>query len=487
MKNLLEFKAHIAAVCGLRFDDRNGEEKLARSLQDRMAVNSFIDPLDYLNQITIDQVEFQCLVELLTINETYFFREAEQIELLTNHIVPRFMARYEGQSKIRILSAGCSSGEEPYSLAMALWERYGEKAPHFCSVNGVDIDNAVLDRAREGIYREFSFRGVPAETRERYFDKVATGWQVKNTIRSQINFSTLNLLAQEMPEKTLGYDIIFFRNVSIYFDESTRKQIQANLASLMKKDGILIVGVTETIANDLDVLPMVEERGKYYFVKGAPPLPEKSYLAKRLISKKMSIGDKNKQPSAVDQPLPVLSTPDSWKVDKATSDIDELYQLVHSEQYAKALPLLDLYLAQDVDNKKALLLKAYILMNHKQFDLAQATALLVLEQDNWSVDALLLLGLVAKWNKQADAALAYFKQAAYACHTCWPAHYYLADLYRCGGAVAQARREYRITLQQVSISPSETGVNVIPIDLPLIQMPRLCEHQLAKLESSVPE
>jgi len=480
VKNLTLLKEHIAAVCGLRFDDDNGTEKLKQSLQNRMSMNGLSDPTDYLKQITADQSEFQCLIELLTINETYFFRESEQIKLLTDYIVPRFLAHYEGRAKVRILSAGCSSGEEPYSLAIALWERYGESMPRLCSVNGVDIDNAVLARARTGIYREFSFRGVPSEIRERYFEKLAAGWQVKSDIRSLVSFQTLNLLARKMPEESQDYDIIFFRNVSIYFDEATRKQIQSNLASLMGKDGVLIVGLTETIANDLGVLTTVEENGQYYLVKGSPPLPKRSRLMDSPTCQKVATITKNSPQAQSDQPLPVLILPDTWNVEKSPPDIEHLSQLVHNKQYAQTLPMLERILTDAPDHKSALLLKAHILLNRKEFTLAQAAALQVLEQENWNVDAFLLLGLAAKWNQQLDEALTRFKQAVYACHTCWPAHYYLADIYRRSGAMELARREYRITLQQVELDTAETGIKVIPLELPLTQMRRLCEHQLSK-------
>ena len=493
MINLDEFKEHIAAVCGLRFDERNGEEKLARALRMRMAATGFDNAPAYRQHLISDQAEFQALVELLTINETYFFREPEQISLLTDHIVPGFLARNNG-GKTRILSAGCSSGEEPYSLAMALWERYGASVPHFFTITGVDIDNTALAKAQRGIYLEFSFRGLAPQLHERYFDRVAEGWQVKDDIRAHIDFYPLNLLAAQMATADIGtYDIIFFRNVSIYFDEPTRRQIQTNLAALMKDDSVLVVGVTETIANDLGVLSMVEENGLYYFVKGTPPVTKKNMSTGTHSGKTAVItDDENSTPAAggtpsTQAPLPVLATPKTWKIHSVGSTIEEPARLVQAEEYTKALPLLEVLLQHDADNPKALLLKAHILMNRKQFAPARTAATRVLEQDNWNVDALVLLGLIAKWDEQPDEALGYFKQALYACHTCWPARYYLADIYRSCGAIDQAQREYRITLQQVNIAPDATGIDIIPIDLPLVQMQRLCRHQLAKLASVTSE
>lgn len=483
MISLAPFKEYISEVCGLRFDDCNGSEKLGLALTERMQATGLAEPGRYLERITADQDEFQCLVNLLTINETYFFREPQQLRLLTEQLMPRFLIRYDGQAPVRILSAGCSSGEEPYSLAMSLRERYGESLPRFCSFSGVDIDSTVLAKARNGRYGEFSFRGVSPEIRARYFEKTAAGWQVQQDIRSLVSFQELNLLAREMPHDIGGFDIIFFRNVSIYFDEPTRRQIQQNLSSLMKADGILIVGCAETIANDLGVFEMVEEEGLFYFIKGSPPLPEQRALPGS--SKGQKAVAQVSQQQTPDLPLPVLTLPEGWKTAPAVlQSIDDISRLIQGKQYDQALLQLEARLQVDPSEQAALLLKALIMLNRKQLDRTQSLARQVLEKDPWSVDAFLLLGLAAKWNEQPDEAVTWFKQAAYACHTCWPAHYYLADLYSRSGGSDLARRAYRTTLQQLVNSTVETGIQVVPLGLPVAEIRLLCEHQLTKLDRS---
>ena len=483
MISLAPFKEYISEVCGLRFDDCNGAEKLGLALTERMQATGLSEPGRYLERITADQDEFQCLVNLLTINETYFFREPQQLRLLTEQLVPRFLIRYEGTSPVRILSAGCSSGEEPYSLVMSLRERYGESLSRFCSFSGVDIDSTVLAKARNGRYGEFSFRGVLPEIRARYFQKTAAGWQVQQDIRSLVAFQELNLLAREMPQDMSGFDIIFFRNVSIYFDEPTRRQIQQNLASLMKPDGILIVGCAETIANDLGVFEMVEEEGLFYFIKGNPPLPEQRTLPGRSKGQKAVVPTSQQQ--TPDLPLPVLTLPKGWEpAPSELQSIDGISRLIQDKQYDQALLQLEARLQVDPHEQAALLLKGQIMLNRKQLDRAQSLARQALEKEPWSVDAFLLLGLAAKWNQQPDEAVTWFKQAAYACHTCWPAHYYLADLYSRSGAAELARRAYRTTLQQLRNNTAETGIKVIPLGLPMAEIRLLCEHQLTKLDRS---
>jgi chemotaxis protein methyltransferase CheR len=189
--------------------------------------------------------------------------------------------------------------------------------------------------------------------------------------------------------------------------------------------------------------------------------------------------------STVDEPLPVLTLPDSWAVTPvpAVPAFQELKNLVQEKRYDEALPLLDLLLGHIPGHQEAMLLKSHVLLNRKQFDAAVSAANDVLESESWSIDAFILLGLAARWSGQPEEALRWFKQAAYACHTCWPAHYYLADHYRLTGATEQARREYRIVLQLLSSNPEDTGIKVVPVGLPVAEIRLLSEHQLTKLGS----
>ena len=124
--DLAPFQALVKERCGLQCEG-DGQAKLAQALQER-CTHLRMAPMAYYQQLVRSGAEFQALVNLLTINETYFFREPEQIELLVQRLAPRALARHAGRAPVRILSAGCSSGEEPYSLAMALLEKYGDSA-----------------------------------------------------------------------------------------------------------------------------------------------------------------------------------------------------------------------------------------------------------------------------------------------------------------------------------------------------------------------
>lgn len=492
------FKALIKARCGLLIEGHR-EEKLAQALAERSKALA-TKPADYYLRLSSDEAEFQELVNLLTINETYFFREPEQIRLLVDRLVPRFLAAREGLSPIRILSAGCSSGEEPYSLAMALIDKYGESVSRLFAFAGGDIDSMVLAKARHARYSEFSFRGVPASVRSHYFIKDNLSYKLKPEVQNLVHFHELNLLSENQPSALQNFDIIFFRNVSIYFDTPTRKTIQKNLASLMKDDGVLVIGTAETLANNLGVLSLVEDGGLFYFVKGQTPLSEVPPCDLRQL---LTTVGRIAPPIPAETPVtPLIASsaafvfPNVWQPPELVSALPQNQkqalesgrQLTHDRRYDEALPQLDAFLAVEPENTEAQLLKAHVLINRKDFVAAESLAQRVLTRDAWSVDALLLLGLAAKWRQQNEVAIRWFKQAVYAHHECWPAHYYLADLYRNSGHREEtelARRAYRVVIQLLSGADCEkddkTGIRHVPFGLPAGEIRFLCEHQLARL------
>lgn len=498
MQHLARFKTLIKERCGLLFEG-NSEGKLAQALAERSQALA-IQPADYYARLSADEAEFQELVNQLTINETYFFREPEQIRLLVERLAPRFLAAHAGRAPVRILSAGCSSGEEPYSLAMALLDKYGDSVSRLFSFVGGDIDSTVLAKARNGRYTDFSFRGVAAEVRSRYFDKDRWGSLLKPAVKALVSFHELNLLAESFPAALHDFDIIFFRNVSIYFDAPTRELIQRKLVSLMKADAVLVIGTAETLANDLGVLPLFEENGLFYFVKGTPPLPE------------IATPTATALPPSPPGPLPALAfpppkeaqnvspllvPPGAWTLPSAPppsstpaptapppADLATARQWVRDKRYEQALAALQALLTVDPKNIEIFLLQAHVRLERRDFTGAEQLAQQALAIDNWSVDAFLLLGLAAKWQQQAAEAIRWFKQAAYARHECWPAHYYLADLHRLGGNNELAQRAYRVVIQLLAGGEPDTGIKHLPLGLPPGEIRFLCEHQLAKLPAA---
>ena len=497
--DLEPFQTLIKQRCGLILEGI-GEEKLAMVLEQRIIVTRLSNSAEYFFRLQGSSDEFQDLVNLLTINETYFFREVEQLHLLTERLVPRLLMQREDNRPLRILSAGCSTGEEPYSLVMALREKYGDEVSSLFSFIGGDIDTQALAKARSGCYHEFSFRGVAADIKARHFDHDGWVYRLKDEIRNRVEFHEMNLFVGEFPAAFHGCDIIFFRNVSIYFDTPTRRVIQQNLASLLNDNGCLMIGTAETIANDLGVLPLVEEDGLFYFSKGlhsvfvpaaAPVFDFSRHEMSKVASKVASHEPHRKLPDAptVSCRTPVvasLPTPEGVEATVALPgpcfSIDEVQQQCSAKRYDEAMAMIAVLLERNPCDVSSLLLKAHIQLNRKEFELAETSARQALKADPWSIDALVLLGLAAKWRELVGEAVRWFKQAVYARHECWLARYYLAELYRTGGETDKARREYRGVLQLLSQSTvPDNGIRVLPLGVVPSELRFLCSHQLTKL------
>jgi chemotaxis protein methyltransferase CheR len=192
------------------------------------------------------EAEFDHIYDLVTTNETYFFREPAQLAAFTEEIVPELMARKPGR-KVRIWSAGCSSGEEPYSIAMLLQEAGWFNRGSF-EIFASDLNQQVLMKARRGIYRENAFRSTSADLRDRYFTREADGaWRISDEIRNRVSFGRLNIY-DEARVSLLGYlDVIFCRNVIIYFDEASKKVVINGFYNRLVEGGYLLLGHSESL------------------------------------------------------------------------------------------------------------------------------------------------------------------------------------------------------------------------------------------------
>ncbi len=190
--------------------------------------------------------EFDQIFDLVTTNETYFFREPAQLSAFVEEIVPDLLSR-KTVKKIRIWSAGCSSGEEPYSLAILLQDAGWYDHATF-EIFASDINQQVLAKARKGTYRENAFRATAPHLRERYFTRNdETTWRITDEIRNRVSFGRLNLY-DEARVSLLGHlDIVFCRNVIIYFDDASKRVVVSNFYNRLTEGGYLLLGHSESL------------------------------------------------------------------------------------------------------------------------------------------------------------------------------------------------------------------------------------------------
>ncbi len=205
------------------------------------------------------------VLDAMTNNETWFFRDANCFAALTGTILPEMIKRRAQQRTLAIWSAASSSGQEAYSIAMALREGFNLPGWNF-SILGTDFSTAVLERARGGLYRQMEVnRGLPTKLLTRYFKQHGLHWQLQPEILSMVTLRSLNL-AEPWNEVVPPADIIFLRNVLIYFDIETRKAILARVRRVLRPDGFLFLGCAETTLNLDDEFATVQA-GNYVCYK----------------------------------------------------------------------------------------------------------------------------------------------------------------------------------------------------------------------------
>jgi chemotaxis protein methyltransferase CheR len=194
----------------------------------------------------------RAVAEAMTINETSFFRDGRPFELLRIEILPKLVERRRAQRTLRFWSAACSTGQEAYSIAMLLRESFPRLNGWNLRIEGTDIAAEVVERAREGRYHRVEMnRGLPARCLVRFFDHVGEDWFAKTEIKQLCNFRQANICASELPFRRIGdrFDVIFLRNVMLYFSQETRRSMMEGVHSLLAPDGILFLGSTEQPAD----------------------------------------------------------------------------------------------------------------------------------------------------------------------------------------------------------------------------------------------
>lgn len=437
MSALVSFKTLVHQRCGLHLEGL-AEARLFRAVTNLQASTGITDTPQLLKQLTRDTALFNHFVSQLTVNETYFCREPDALEWLINTYLPERLAAQE--PPLSIFSAGCSSGEEPYSVAMMLFERFGERAKTLFTLTGGDLDHHILAKARQAVYGGMAFRALSPDFKARYFSPFQGRFKLHESLRQWVTFCPFNLLnANESPPGG-PFDVILFRNVSIYFDQQTRRRIHQQLSPLLAPNGILLCGITETLGNDLGVFELVEDQGIFYFrhtQRPAPPSPLSSALVEAapdaLFDHDESAG-KTQEPSHSTGLAP--ATPPEQAALNAASNTTATGSMDHP------------------------LHNAHQLLNQNAFDDAATLLETLLKQQPWSIDALVLSGLVARWQQQPQRAHDYFKRAIYAAPECWPAHFYLAELYRQGELSddpLQRRQRYAAVVRLLTTAPASSG------------------------------
>jgi chemotaxis protein methyltransferase CheR len=257
---------------------------LADKLSELVAANGLTSFIDYYYLLRFDadaEAHWAALMDRLAVPETFFWRQAEQLQAFAKILAPMHFERHPTRP-LRVWSAACCTGEEPLSLALALSEA-GLLHTRKVQIYATDGSRAMIDRARRGLYGDRSFRQLPEELKQKYFTPADRGlWQPKAELREPITWDVVNLASPDETRPFASCDVIFCRNVFIYFSDNATRRVVQHFANHMPADGSLFVGASESL-NRFDVdFELAEIAGAFLYVKhGQRARVEASALPKR--------------------------------------------------------------------------------------------------------------------------------------------------------------------------------------------------------------
>ncbi len=251
-----KFKAAILRMTGIDLSayKENQMKRRINTLIDKHKIKGYEE---FVNALKNDKAMFEEFVNYLTINVSEFYRNPDQWELMDKVFIPELIEKFG--KNIKIWSAACSTGDEPYSLVMA-WSKHLPLSQ--IKIYATDLDKQVLAAAKTGLYAEKSLAGVPKEFKDKYFTKVGTSYQIKNEIKSRVEFKEHNLLKDPYPT---GCHFIVCRNVLIYFTEEAKDEIFMKFGNSLMNGGIFFIGSTEQIMNHRKY--GFERRNSFYYEK----------------------------------------------------------------------------------------------------------------------------------------------------------------------------------------------------------------------------
>ncbi|MCS6960223.1 MAG: CheR family methyltransferase [Pseudanabaenaceae cyanobacterium SKYGB_i_bin29] len=389
------------------------QTNLQQKIRQRIKNLGLTDEKEYANLLRSNQAkaEWDQLATLITTGESYFLRDRGQINLLREKILPDLLQNKAQAKQLTILSAGCSTGEEVYSLAILLQEIPYQLQDWQINLVGVDINQQAIEKAKRGIYSEWSFRGVENHYRSLYFRRHLEGWEVVPSLKQGVQFYQCNLVEDELALFTRGnVDLIICRNVFIYFDVDKIQVVVQKFIDLLQPGGYLVTGHTELQAQAIAPLELINHAES---------------LTYRMPTTKIS--------HELTQSIPFVPVlPENHK--------QKGKQMVKDGNYLGAIEQLQEWLASHPQDSEALLLVATAYANQGQYQASQKICQQILAEDHACLEALHLLAQIAEEQSDREQAKEYLRRMIFIDPNYIPPYFDLIDLHLQDGEQSQAER-----------------------------------------------
>lgn len=255
-ENFLKMGEFIYRKSGIYLEEDKHFDKLSKYINLRSAELEVADFRKYFFKLRFDDKEgeeFQELMNAVTVNETYFFREKDQFEVLADKILPELHKVLPASKPIRILSSPCSTGEEPYSMILHILEEANIVEKRDIEVVGIDIDSTVIEKAKKAKYTERSIHAIPKGILAKWFKKKSLGYELIEDLHGSVDFQVANIFDKEQMRKLGKFDVIFSRNMLIYFDDASRKEVAMTFYDMLNPGGYVLLGHAEYMSRIVSV------------------------------------------------------------------------------------------------------------------------------------------------------------------------------------------------------------------------------------------
>lgn len=507
MKNILPlpeddfglFQELLVEESGLYFDKDRGQPlhlALWERLQNR-GCDSYGKYYDLLKFHFEGRLELRALLDLITIGETFFFRNAPQFEALMRFVLPEVIQRkmYSCDKSIRVWSAGCSRGAEAYSIAIAITEVLPYHEDWDISILGTDINRNVLVCAKDAIYGEKDIGPLPKEYLHKYFKMQGSNYILHDRVRELARFEYHNLAKDPFTQEGMqNVDIIFCRNVTIYFNSRITKRVIDKFYNCLIPDGYLFLGHAETLWQITKKFEAVEFPRTFVYKKvlvpgegevekpfmGIPDLGPEEFVPIKEGAFQEDVSPKKAEPEPEEKAEPI----DEVEKPLAAREIDTLYRkatiLFSEKKYEEALPLFDKIIAQDNNHIGAYLTKATILANQARYKEAADILAKITEADNLNVEAYYLLGVLLYKTGNLKEAETQFRKVIYVDPDIVLAYFNLGNIYLYEGKLSKAAREFSNAIGLLEKRPKDEGVRFSE-DFTVEFLLRACNNNLGEI------
>lgn len=451
------FQELLIEACGLHFEEERNQS-LHLALWERLQQRGYDSYREYYNLLKFHpegRLEIRELLDLITVGETYFFRNKAQFNVLMRSVLPEIIQRKlcSRDKSIRVWSAGCSRGDEPYSIAIGIKEVLPFDEEWTISILGTDINRNGLACAKEATYGEKDIAHSPKEYLDKYFKVEGSTYLLNTDVRRLVQFDYHNLVKDPfVHEKMQMIDLIFCRNVTIYFDYQTTRRVIENFYNCLAPDGYLFLGHTETLWQITGKFERVEFPQTFVYKKRLS-LAREDVMRPFMAVPEIKIEDLTsiKEAGTEKSFFPREGRPGLQKKTEFPEQMDKPFDQAH-------LSSLDHPVSPEKYDRLTSLSKATLLANDAKYKEAAGVLAKVIEADNLSVEAYYLLGVLSYKSGHLREAETQFRKVIYVNPDSILAYFNLGNIYLYQKKFREAAREFRNAIRLSEKRPKDEQI-----------------------------